>query len=84
MTDVPDNIEQWQNRAEDEAATALEAVHQGHNGYATDDRAAYAAVAQVHATLAVAAEIRAFSLRLEETMLDLHVSWTNRLDGTDE
>lgn len=81
MTDsrMTDDIASWQVRAEDEGAAARDIVDHNHNG--SDARQANAAVAQVHATLAVAAEIRAFSLRLEETMLDLHVNWANRMDG---
>jgi hypothetical protein len=86
MTDTParEHPAAYHETAAEAAAHAAEkTVEIGHNGYGIDERQGYAAVAQVHATLAVSAEIRALSLRVEDaliTMLDREPAEPHTLD----
>lgn len=50
------------------AERAAKIAHTGHDGYGSDDRAGYAAIAQVYATLALHAEIRALRLQLADVL----------------
>jgi hypothetical protein len=68
------------NEADRRAERAAEIAHQGHDGYGSDDRAGYGAIAQVHATLALQAEVRAARLHLAEVLGDI-VATLERLDG---
>lgn len=89
MTDTPTRehpAAYHEQAAEAAAHTAEQTVEIDHNGYGSDERQGYAAVAQVHATLAVSAEIRALSLRVEDaliTMLDREPAELRTLDPID-
>lgn len=77
---VPDPAADAIREADVQAARAEDVVHQGHNGHGADERAGYAAVAQVHATLAAAAELRA----LRETLADVLGDIRDQLASLDD
>lgn len=77
---MPDPAADSIREAERQADKAEDVVHQGHNGHGADERAGYAAVAQVHATLAVGAELRA----LRETLADVLGDIRDQLASLDD
>lgn len=91
MTDTPPALphpaEDYEKQADSATKAAEATAHEGHNGHGSDERQGYAAIAQVHATLAVAAETRALSLRIEDaliTMLDREPAELRTLDPIEQ
>lgn len=64
MSELIDAVNQADRLAERAAIT----IHQGHDGYGSDDRVGYAGIAQAQATLALQAEVRAARLQLAEIL----------------